>query len=158
MPAGSAASDVTVLVDYAHTDDALANVLSALRPLTNGRLIALFGCGGDRDRGKRRAWPACVLNTRTRSSSPATIPAPKIRRRSSETSSAGFTSDELSRVLIEPDRKEAILKAVKAARPGDVVLVAGKGHENYQIVGQKKLPFDDAVIAGDVLTRMRGAA
>ncbi|MCP4248653.1 MAG: UDP-N-acetylmuramoyl-L-alanyl-D-glutamate--2,6-diaminopimelate ligase [bacterium] len=137
----------SVFVDYAHTDDALANVLAALRPLTDGRLICVFGCGGDRDRSKRprmaravagRADLAVVTSDNPRSEDPDRIIADAL---------AGFSIDGPCRVEVEADRAAAIQLAIFEARPGDTVLIAGKGHENYQIVGDARLHCDDVETA-----------
>jgi UDP-N-acetylmuramoyl-L-alanyl-D-glutamate--2,6-diaminopimelate ligase len=147
------AESATVLVDYAHTDDALANVLSALRPLTRGRLTVLFGCGGDRDRTKRPRMAHVAAQYADRvvvtSDNPRTEEPQAIIR----DILAGFTQQEMARVAVEPDRRQAICAAVSSARADDVILLAGKGHENYQIIGQERVPFDDARIAAEVLEK-----
>jgi UDP-N-acetylmuramoyl-L-alanyl-D-glutamate--2,6-diaminopimelate ligase len=133
-----------VLVDYAHTDDALENVLSALRPLTRGKLRVLFGCGGDRDRTKRPrmartaqklADAVYVTSDNPRTEDPASIIDQIV---------AGFVASWDADIVIEPDRRAAIERILTDAEPGDVVLLAGKGHENYQIIGTEKRHFDDA--------------
>lgn len=148
----------SVLVDYAHTDDALANALSALRPLAGGRLIVLFGCGGDRDATKRprmarvaarHADQIIVTSDNPRSEDPELI----IRE-----IMAGFAPGDLNRVTSEPDRRRAIGLAVGMAEPGDVLLLAGKGHETYQLVGKERLEFDDAAVAAEFLSARRGAS
>jgi UDP-N-acetylmuramoyl-L-alanyl-D-glutamate--2,6-diaminopimelate ligase len=148
--------DVVVLVDYAHTPDALGRVLDALRATSPGRLLCVFGCGGDRDPTKRvpmgravgsRADVAYVTSDNPRSESPALIAA---------TAADGVRAAGLE-PIVELDRATAIDRAVASAAPGDVVLVAGKGHENYQIVGGVKIPFDDRVQARDALVRRRAA-
>lgn len=148
----------TVLVDYAHTDDALRNVLRALRPLARGRLLALFGCGGDRDRTKRPRMArvaaeyadlVMVTSDNPRSEDPAKI---------IEDIMAGFTLQQRPRVRIEPDRRRAIQELIGLAEPGDIVLLAGKGHENYQIVGRERLPFDDAAVAAEAQGDKSGCA
>jgi UDP-N-acetylmuramoyl-L-alanyl-D-glutamate--2,6-diaminopimelate ligase len=143
----------TVVVDYAHSPDALERLLAALRPLTTGALITVFGCGGDRDRGKRplmgRAAGAAsdlvvITSDNPRTEDPLRILAdvePGVR-------SAGMTSLERPAAgargyLVEPDRPAAIALAVGIARPGDLVVVAGKGHEDYQIIGTQKRHLDD---------------
>jgi UDP-N-acetylmuramoyl-L-alanyl-D-glutamate--2,6-diaminopimelate ligase len=143
----------TVVVDYAHSPDALERLLAALRPLTPGALITVFGCGGDRDRGKRplmgRAAGAVsdlvvITSDNPRTEDPQRILAdvePGVR-------SAGMTSlarpDAGARgYVVEPDRPAAIALAVGLARPGDLVVVAGKGHEDYQIIGTEKRHLDD---------------
>jgi UDP-N-acetylmuramoyl-L-alanyl-D-glutamate--2,6-diaminopimelate ligase len=137
----------TVLVDFAHTDDALNNVLSTLKPLCKSKLIVVFGCGGDRDKTKRPRMAkvveqfadlAIVTSDNPRTENPNDIISQII---------AGFTNPNSSKIKVEPDRKKAIALAIKSAGPGDVVLIAGKGHENYQIIGKQKLPFSDKSIA-----------
>ncbi|WP_135080208.1 UDP-N-acetylmuramoyl-L-alanyl-D-glutamate--2,6-diaminopimelate ligase [Terasakiella sp. SH-1] len=135
-----------VYVDYAHTPDALETVLKALRPHTNGKLAVLFGCGGDRDRGKRpemgriaaeQADVLYVTDDNPRSEDPTDI-----RR---EIMTACPTANEIG------DRQEAIDTAINALSDGDVLLIAGKGHETGQIVGDQVLPFDDRAQAQEVL-------
>jgi UDP-N-acetylmuramoyl-L-alanyl-D-glutamate--2,6-diaminopimelate ligase len=132
-----------VLVDYAHSDDALENVLSALRPLTRGKLRVVFGCGGDRDRSKRPRMAAvaerladCVYVT---SDNPRTENAAAII----DEILAGFSDPSAKCALVESDRRKAIRKAVADSNDGDILLLAGKGHENYQIVGNIRHHFDD---------------
>jgi UDP-N-acetylmuramoyl-L-alanyl-D-glutamate--2,6-diaminopimelate ligase len=139
----------SVLVDYAHTPDALARALEVLRPLADGRLIVVFGCGGDRDRGKRplmgeaagRAADVVVLTSdNPRTEEPGRI----IAEIESGVRAAGLTSSATGRrYVVEPDRRAAIALAIGLARGGDIVLVAGKGHEDYQIVGTEKRHLDD---------------
>ena len=151
--------DVTVVVDYAHTDDALRNLLETARPLTHGRLITVFGCGGDRDRTKRPLMGAVagrlsdlivITSDNPRSEDPARI-IEEIQR--------GITADTrrdaAQRLLTIVDRREAIDKAIELARPGDLVLIAGKGHEKYQVIGSQVLPFDDVAVAREALGRRR---
>jgi UDP-N-acetylmuramoyl-L-alanyl-D-glutamate--2,6-diaminopimelate ligase len=151
--------EVTVVVDYAHTDDALRNLLETARPLATGRLITVFGCGGDRDRTKRPLMGAVagrlsdlivITSDNPRSEDPARI-IEEIQR--------GITPDTrrdtAQRLLTVVDRRNAIAKAIELARPGDLVLIAGKGHEKYQVVGAQVRPFDDVAIARDALTRRR---
>ncbi|MBI1335969.1 MAG: UDP-N-acetylmuramoyl-L-alanyl-D-glutamate--2,6-diaminopimelate ligase [Phycisphaera sp.] len=142
-----------VLVDYAHTSDALENVLLALRPLTRGRLITLFGCGGDRDKTKRpqMASIACRLSDHVvitsdnpRTEDPLSIIGDILKGVSEQAQATG-------RVTVEPDRRKAIHLAVGLAQSDDTVLLAGKGHEDYQIVGRVKHPFDDRVHAAEAL-------
>jgi len=153
---GARAPDV--FVDYAHTPDALARVLAAVRPYTSGRLIVLFGCGGDRDPGKRalmgavaveRADAVVVTSDNPRTEDPLRI-IDDIRP---GLAAAGAGVD----VHVEPDRRAAIALALALARPGDVVVLAGKGHETYQIVGTRRHPFDDRLIAAEALERARPA-
>jgi UDP-N-acetylmuramoyl-L-alanyl-D-glutamate--2,6-diaminopimelate ligase len=152
--------DVRVVVDYAHTDDALKNLLETARPLAVGRVITLFGCGGDRDRTKRPLMGAVaarlsdlviLTSDNPRSENPDQI------------------IDEIKRGIVMPaersaqstphlaitDRRQAIERAVQEARAGDLVLIAGKGHEKYQEVGDKVLPFDDVEAARGALGRRR---
>ena len=138
-----AGQSFAVLVDYAHTDDAMQNVLNALRPLTQGRLRVLFGCGGDRDTSKRPrmaqvaenlADAVYVTSDNPRTERPEMIMADIV---------AGFSAAGKQRAVVQPDRRAAIAKIIGDAEAGDVVLLAGKGHENYQIVGATKHHFDD---------------
>ncbi len=141
-----------VVVDYAHTPDALARALAAEREHAAGRVIAVFGCGGDRDRGKRplmgaiaarladRAW---VTNDNPRSEDPGAIAREIV---------AGAPAGALHVVL---DRHEAIAAAVRDARAGDLVLVAGKGHETTQTIGDTVSPFDDRAEARRALEALR---
>jgi UDP-N-acetylmuramoyl-L-alanyl-D-glutamate--2,6-diaminopimelate ligase len=144
----------TVLVDYAHTPEALENVLLAARGLDAGRLLCVFGCGGDRDRGKRPimgriagqlADVAIVTSDNPRSEEPRAIIDEIV---------AGAESG----LEIEPDRREAIARAIEEARPGDVVLIAGKGHEQGQQFRDRTVPFDDREVARDALRRLGAAA
>ncbi|HEV8322651.1 MAG TPA: UDP-N-acetylmuramoyl-L-alanyl-D-glutamate--2,6-diaminopimelate ligase [Myxococcota bacterium] len=139
-----------VFVDYAHTPDALARVLAAMRPHTAGRLVVMFGCGGDRDGAKRplmgavatqRADVVVVTSDNPRTEDPAKI-IDDIR--------PGLGAGP-AEVHVEPDRRAAIALALHLARPGDVVLLAGKGHETYQILGTRRVPFDDRVVAAALL-------
>jgi UDP-N-acetylmuramoyl-L-alanyl-D-glutamate--2,6-diaminopimelate ligase len=142
-----------VLVDYAHTEDALVKVLDALRELCSGRLICVFGCGGDRDRGKRapmgravgqRADLAIVTSDNPRSEDPARIAADVL---------AGLAGTGAT-VALELDREQAIRAAVLAARPGDLVLIAGKGHETTQTLGGRATAFDDRLVAAACLSAL----
>jgi UDP-N-acetylmuramoyl-L-alanyl-D-glutamate--2,6-diaminopimelate ligase len=135
----------TVLRDYAHTPDALERALATLRPLTRGRLIVVFGCGGDRDRGKRpimgriaaeRADVAVVTSDNPRTEDPGAI---------IDDVEQGMGSVPHLRAV---DRLEAIRQALNEAHPGDTLLLAGKGHETYQVLGTEKVPFDEREIVG----------
>jgi UDP-N-acetylmuramoyl-L-alanyl-D-glutamate--2,6-diaminopimelate ligase len=146
-----------VLVDYAHTDDAMRNVLCALRPLTRGKLRIVFGCGGDRDRSKRPRMARaaeeladCIYIT---SDNPRTEEPRAILNEIV----AGLTSRE-KLAMVEQDRRAAIEQALSDADPDDVVLIAGKGHEDYQIIGTTKHHFDDVEECERVLRSQAAAA
>ena len=146
--------DFAVVVDYAHKPGALENVLRAARELAEGRVICVFGCGGDRDRGKRPlmgrlaselADVAIVTSDNPRNEDPLAIIAEVV---------AGMDGDQ----TVEPDRAKAIERAVELARPGDVVVIAGKGHERGQEAGGTVVPFDDAEVAGEALRALKTTA
>jgi UDP-N-acetylmuramoyl-L-alanyl-D-glutamate--2,6-diaminopimelate ligase len=151
--------EVTVVVDYAHTDDALRNLLETVRPLARGRVITVFGCGGDRDRTKRPLMGAVagrlsdvllITSDNPRNEDPNRI-IDEIQR--------GVTPDtrrdSAQPLLAIVDRRAAIHRAIELARAGDLVLVAGKGHEKYQVIGDQVLPFDDVAVAREALSRRR---
>ena len=147
-----------VLVDYAHTDDALENVLTALRPLTRGKLRVLFGCGGDRDRTKRPrmariaerlADALYITSDNPRTEDPQLILDEVVN---------GLSARARLSAVVEIDRAEAIRRILEDAEPGDVVLIAGKGHENYQIIGKEKRHFDDVEQATNALKTRLAAA
>jgi UDP-N-acetylmuramoyl-L-alanyl-D-glutamate--2,6-diaminopimelate ligase len=156
----------TVIVDYAHTPDAVEKCLRAVRPLARGRLVALFGCGGDRDRSKRplmaeavarHADRVIVTSDNPRSEDPQRILADVERglgalRRVAPGELDGAECAYTTLV----DRRTAIGLAIGIARPEDTVVLAGKGHEDYQIVGRERLPFDDRVEARRALLHRRG--
>jgi UDP-N-acetylmuramoyl-L-alanyl-D-glutamate--2,6-diaminopimelate ligase len=153
----------TVVVDYAHSPDALARLLDALRPLTPGALVTLFGCGGDRDRTKRpimgeaaarRSDVVILTSDNPRTEDPARILAevePGIR--AGGLAPLGALRPGARGYVVEVDRVRAIEAAIALARPGDVVVVAGKGHEDYQIVGTVKHHLDDREEVRRVLAR-----
>lgn len=149
-----AGQSFAVLVDYAHTDDALKNVLATLRPLCKGKLIALFGCGGDRDKTKRPRMARVCWEMADRifvtSDNPRTEDPLKII----EDILPGFENPADPRITIQPDRRAAIEAAIHAAGPDDIVLLAGKGHEDYQILGTTKVPFDDREVARQALEKL----
>jgi len=160
------AGGFALLVDYAHTPDALAHAVAACRDLAAGRLITVFGCGGDRDPGKRPLMGriavegsdlAVVTSDNPRTEAPLQI----IEQILSGIADLGVKEINPDRepdgrtYAVIPDRKRAIEQAVRFARPGDVVLIAGKGHEDYQILGRNKIHFDDREEAGEAL-RKRG--
>ncbi|MFM9995581.1 MAG: UDP-N-acetylmuramoyl-L-alanyl-D-glutamate--2,6-diaminopimelate ligase [Phycisphaerales bacterium] len=155
----------TVFVDYAHTDDAIRKTLEALRPLVPraGRLRIVFGCGGDRDRTKRPRMGAAaseladdvyLTSDNPRTEDPAAIIAEVL---------AGIDPTRRAAVVIEPDRREATRRAVSDVRPGDILLIAGKGHETYQVLpdgrgGTRTIEFDDRAVARDALRTRRSTA
>jgi len=144
---------VTVVVDYAHTDDALRNLIGLARELvreSGGRVITLFGCGGDRDRTKRpRMGRAAgegsdlvvLTSDNPRSEAPGAIIAEAL---------AGVKETQ-ARCIVEEDRAKAIAIAIQAAEVGDIVLIAGKGHEKVQVLKGGAVPFDDVAVAAGVL-------
>lgn len=144
-------SDVAVLVDYAHTPDGLVQALASARELTEGRLIVVFGCGGDRDRDKRPlmgraadqgADVVIVTSDNPRQEDPAAI---------IETVMTGV--ERVGDLIVEPDRRRAVDAAVALAAPGDLILVAGKGHETTQDLGDRVIDFDDREVAAAALAR-----
>lgn len=158
--------DVRVVVDYAHTDDALKNLLETARPLAQGRVITVFGCGGDRDKTKRPLMGAVaarlsdmvvVTSDNPRSERPEQIiedikrgivlPADRVGPKGQ--------GPKATPCLSIVDRKAAIERAVREAASGDLVLVAGKGHERYQVIGERTLPFDDVEVARGALAQRR---
>ena len=148
------ADDLTVLVDYAHTPDALARVLDAVRSVAAGRVWCVFGCGGDRDATKRapmgeavarRADVSIVTSDNPRTEDPEAIAAQVVLG----ARAAGVEP------IVELDRREAIALAVRSASRGDAVLIAGKGHEDYQVLGMVKYPFDDRIEARRALGERR---
>jgi len=149
----------SVLVDYAHTDDALKNVLETLKPLCKGKLRVVFGCGGDRDKTKRprmaRVAEQLADVVYVTSDNPRTENPDEIIN----DITAGFqrrTHDALRMtIVIEPDRAKAIELAIKSACKDDIVLIAGKGHETYQIIGKNKIHFSDMEIAQQFLDKIR---
>jgi UDP-N-acetylmuramoyl-L-alanyl-D-glutamate--2,6-diaminopimelate ligase len=153
----SPSDGVTVVVDYAHTDDALRNLLETARPLAAGRLITVFGCGGDRDRTKRPLMGAVAGRLSDLIVITSDNPRSEDPNRIIEDVQRGMTADTIRegtpRPLAITDRREAIGKAIDLARPGDVVLIAGKGHEKYQAIGNRVLPFDDVAVAREALDR-----
>jgi len=143
----------TVVVDYAHTDDALRNVLLALRPLNRGKLRVVFGCGGDRDRTKRPRMALVASQLADAVYVTSDNPRTEDARSILDEICTGFPAGCKTPVTIEPDRRTAIERALRDSADGDVVLLAGKGHENYQIIGTNKFPFDDALEATTILQR-----
>ena len=139
-----------VLVDYAHTPDSLENVLAAARPLTDGQVISVFGCGGDRDRGKRPQMGE--ISARLADRTYVTSDNPRSEAPSAIIDDILAGIDDRAGVVAIEDRRAAIEAAVAAASPGDVVVIAGKGHEQGQeFAGGRKIPFDDATVAREAL-------
>ena len=146
--------DYSIIIDYSHKPDALEKALKTLRPVTRGRLMVLFGCGGDRDHGKRpimgsiavrNADIVIVTSDNPRTEDPMAIIEeilPGLKERPAA-----------ARVI--PDRREAIAWAIDNAGPGDVILLAGKGHEDYQIIGHEKFPMDERVIVAEHLRQRK---
>jgi UDP-N-acetylmuramoyl-L-alanyl-D-glutamate--2,6-diaminopimelate ligase len=145
----------SVVVDYSHTPDSLQNALCAARAVTRGRVLVVFGCGGDRDRGKRPlmggigarlADLAFITSDNPRSEEPLAIIDEIV---------AGVPSERLRAVTLEPDRRAAIRLALDAAHAEDTVVIAGKGHEQGQIIGDRRIPFDDRRVAEELLAELR---
>ena len=144
----------TVIVDYAHTDDALLRVLLAAKSLQKHRIITVFGCGGDRDTGKRPKMGqvavrhsdlAILTSDNPRTEDPMTI------LQDIEQGILQVPQPMRSEYRMIPDRREAIEAAIAAAEEKDIVLIAGKGHEDYQIVGTRRFDFDDRLVAREAL-------
>jgi UDP-N-acetylmuramoyl-L-alanyl-D-glutamate--2,6-diaminopimelate ligase len=157
---------MTVVVDYAHTPDALEKALRALRPLIRGRIITLFGCGGDRDRGKRplmgeiaaKLGDLLVLTSdNPRTEEPVGI----IREIEAGVRRAGLEKISTSSLetqkgyWVEPDRRASIRSALRHARAGDLLLIAGKGHEDYQVLGDRRCHFDDREVVAEELAAVK---
>lgn len=153
-----AGQNFTVVVDYAHTEDALIRLLNAAQALKTGRIITVFGCGGDRDRGKRpkmgraaieRSDLVILTSDNPRSEDPLAI--------LSEVEAGVCEARHLvrSQYQIVADRRQAIEAAIREARPGDMVLIAGKGHEDYQIIGTNRFHFDDREVAREAIEKLR---
>jgi UDP-N-acetylmuramoyl-L-alanyl-D-glutamate--2,6-diaminopimelate ligase len=153
-----AGQDFTIVVDYAHTEDALVRLLAAAHALKAGRIITVFGCGGDRDRGKRpkmgraateRSDVVILTSDNPRTEDPMTI------LKEVEAGVREVLQADRVRYEMIPDRRMAIETAIREAKPGDMVLIAGKGHEDYQIVGKQKLRFDDREVAREAVGKLQ---
>jgi UDP-N-acetylmuramoyl-L-alanyl-D-glutamate--2,6-diaminopimelate ligase len=138
----------TVLRDYAHTPDAFERVLAMLRPLVPGKLFILFGCGGDRDAGKRPIMGRIAAERADRVILASDNPRHEDPDRIIDDIVAGMPAGSYDRIL---DREEAIAHALRMARPGDTLLLAGKGHETYQVEGSTKRHFDEREIVRTLL-------
>ena len=141
----------SVIIDYAHTPDGLKNILTSLRKITDGRIISVFGCGGDRDRTKRPIMGeigtslsdiAVITSDNPRTENPDAI---------IEEILTGVEKHRNKKIIVEPDRTEAIRKALSLAQEGDVVVLAGKGHETYQILSTGKIHYDEREIVAQIL-------
>ncbi|MYM64683.1 UDP-N-acetylmuramoyl-L-alanyl-D-glutamate--2,6-diaminopimelate ligase [Pseudomaricurvus sp. HS19] len=146
-------SDINVLVDFAHTADALESVLQALRAHTKQKIWCVFGCGGDRDKGKRPLMAQVAEQLADRVVITSDNPRTEEPQAIIDDIVQGIS--DRSGVLVEVDREQAIRLAVAQAEAGDCVLIAGKGHEDYQQIGTEKLPFSDLAVAGKVLLERR---
>jgi UDP-N-acetylmuramoyl-L-alanyl-D-glutamate--2,6-diaminopimelate ligase len=158
----SSGQDFTVVVDYAHTEDALIRLLTAAQALKTERIITVFGCGGDRDRGKRPKmghaaveYSDVVILT---SDNPRTEDPMAILREVEVGVRDALARHDHVQYHLVPDRREAIVAAIREARRGDMVLIAGKGHEDYQIIGTKKFHFDDREVAREAIQQLRDCA
>jgi UDP-N-acetylmuramoyl-L-alanyl-D-glutamate--2,6-diaminopimelate ligase len=145
-----AGQDFAIIVDYAHTDDALRNLLETVRGLQPRRMITVFGCGGDRDRTKRPLMGAVaarlsdlivVTSDNPRSEPPEAIIEEILR---------GVNGGRRAERHVVPDRREAIQRALELAQPGDAVVIAGKGHETTQVLRDRSVPFDDRQVAREL--------
>ncbi len=152
---------ISVIVDYAHTPDALENVLNTAREFVEGDLVAVFGCGGDRDSEKRplmggigqRLSDRCIINNDNPRTEDPELILKDILLIIKDILAGLDESNENYKVVM--DRKEAIKEAIESAKKGDVILIAGKGHENYQILGTVKHHFDDKEVAREVLDSLK---
>jgi UDP-N-acetylmuramoyl-L-alanyl-D-glutamate--2,6-diaminopimelate ligase len=151
-PHGEHYKDFAVIVDYAHTPDGLENVLTAARGITEGRLISVFGCGGDRDRGKRPKMGA--ISTQLADMSVITSDNPRTENPDEIISEIVSNLPHDAAYLCISERREAIQHAILDANPGDVVVIAGKGHEDYQEIHGERFPFDDREIASEILQQL----
>lgn len=140
-----------VLVDYAHTDDALRNVLRVLRPLTAGRIITVFGCGGNRDRAKRPLMTRAVLEGADFAVATADNPRKEPLEQIFQDMKGALRPGDAGAIRFIEDRRAAIHEALRLARAGDCVLIAGKGHEGYQEFADTLVPFDDRQVARELI-------
>jgi UDP-N-acetylmuramoyl-L-alanyl-D-glutamate--2,6-diaminopimelate ligase len=158
----SSGQDFTVVVDYAHTEDALLRLLAAAQALKAGRIITVFGCGGDRDRGKRPKMGRAAVEYSDvvvlTSDNPRTEDPMAILREVEVGVRDALTRRRHVQYHLVSDRREAIGAAIREAHRGDMVLIAGKGHEDYQIIGTKKFHFDDREVAREAIQQLRDCA
>ena len=141
----------TVIVDYAHTPDSLAEILGAARQITDGSVLVVFGCGGDRDAGKRPQMGAVAAQMADRVIVTSDNPRSERPGAIIDAVVAGIAASDRSKVDVEEDRAAAIERALQLASPRDVVVVAGKGHETTQTIGAKVVPFDDRAVVRRLL-------
>ena len=144
------AGDYVVLRDYAHTPDALRRALAAVRPLAAGRLLVVFGCGGDRDRRKRAPMGAIAVENADVAIVTSDNPRTEDPERIIDDVEAGMAGHAYHRIA---DRREAIYRAIALMGTGDVLLLAGKGHEDYQVLGTDKVPFDEPALVREAVSR-----
>jgi UDP-N-acetylmuramoyl-L-alanyl-D-glutamate--2,6-diaminopimelate ligase len=146
--------DISVVVDYAHTPDSLENLLKSARPFVKGKMVCVFGCGGDRDRTKRPKMGAIAANL----SDVAVVTSDNPRTEDPQKILADVLEGipESVKPIVEADRRVAIWEAIARAQPGDAILIAGKGHEDYQILGTEKVHFDDREEAEAALKKRYG--
>jgi UDP-N-acetylmuramoyl-L-alanyl-D-glutamate--2,6-diaminopimelate ligase len=158
----SSEQDFTVVVDYAHTEDALLRLLTTAQTLKTGRIITVFGCGGDRDRGKRPKMGRVAVEYSDvvvlTSDNPRTEDPMAILHEVEIGVRDALVSRNHVQYRLVPDRREAIGAAIREAHGGDMVLIAGKGHEDYQIIGTKKFHFDDREVAREAIQQLRDCA
>jgi UDP-N-acetylmuramoyl-L-alanyl-D-glutamate--2,6-diaminopimelate ligase len=165
MEAVPARAGVTVLVDYAHKPDALEAVLKTICKMARARVICVFGCGGDRDRGKRPvmgeiAGGLATLPILTSDNPRTEDPMAIIGQVEAGLIRAGLArldesrAGDVSGYIVEPDRRAAIAIALRLSRPGDIILIAGKGHEDYQLVGNRVLKFDDRAVVRELASEL----
>jgi len=147
--------DFKVLVDYAHTDDALKNVLETVKQICKGKLIVLFGCGGDRDKSKRPRMAKAAEQLADRVFVTSDNPRTEDPQEIIKDIVTGFKDPNAKNITIEADRTKAIELAIKSAKQNDMVLIAGKGHETYQIIGKTKIDFDDRKQAAKILNELK---
>jgi len=145
--------DFTVLVDYAHTPDALEKLLETVRQLIPARIITVFGCGGDRDRNKRPMMGEIAARLSDVVIATSDNPRTEDPQRILAEIEPGLKRGRIP-YRLQPDRREALRAALMMARRGDVVIIAGKGHEDYQIVGTGMFPFNDRVVAQELIHQL----